>query len=207
LAAVELSVDRDWARFRTSFQYASGDSDPTDGTARGFDYILNDVNFTGGKNSFFNSQFIPFLNTTTGLTTPLSNIPSLRSSKIEGQANHVNPGVFIYNVGFDADITQKLKLITNLNFVQFHHTEPLELALFQPQIEKFFGIDYSSGFKYRPKLNDNIVIFFGASVFRPGAAYTSIFESNCNPNGPANCGSQTGNKTLFNLFTSIKFQY
>jgi hypothetical protein len=207
LAAVELSVDRDWARFRTSFQYASGDDKPTDGTARGFDYILDDNNFTGGKNSFFNSQFIPFLSTTTGLSTPNSNIPNLRSSKIEGQANHVNPGIMIYNVGFDADITQKLKLITNLNFIRFHHTQTLELGEFQPQIEKFLGIDYSSGFKYRPKLNDNIVILFGASIFRPGAAFTSIFESNCNPAGPANCGSQTGNKTLFNLFTSVKFQY
>jgi hypothetical protein len=207
LAAVELSVDRDWARFRTSFQYSSGDDDPTDGTARGFDHILNEVNFTGGKNSFFNSQLIPFLNTTTALTQPLTNIPSLRSSKIEGQANHVNPGSLIFNVGFDADMTQKLKLITNINFIRFHHTESLELAVFQPQIEKFLGIDFSSGFKYRPYLNDNIVFFFGASVFRPGAGFTSIYDNGCNPAGPAKCGSETGNKTLFNLFTTIKFQY
>jgi hypothetical protein len=207
LVAAELSVDRDWMRFRTSFFYASGDNNPTDGTARGFDSILDDNNFAGGKFSFLNSVGIGFLNTNTQLATPGTLLPNLRSSKIHGQANHVNPGLFLYNVGFDADITQKLRLITNVNFVNFAATQPLVLGDFQPEIEKSFGTDLSAGIKYRPYLNDNIIVFSGISVFRPGAAFTSIFESNCKPNGPLFCGIETGNKTLFNLFTTIKFTY
>jgi hypothetical protein len=207
LAAAELSVDRDWLRVRTTFLYSSGDDDPTDGSARGFDYILDDNNFAGGKFSFFNANNIPFTNTTTMLVSPLSLIPNLRSSKIEGQANHVNPGVFIYNFGIDADITQKLRVVTNMNFIRFHRTESLQLADFQPEIEKNLGIDYHAGIKYRPYLNENIVIFAGASLFRPGAAFTSIYESNCKPDGPVKCGLEQGNKTLFNLFATIKFQY
>jgi len=207
LAAAELSVDRDWLRFRTSFFYASGDDKPTDGTARGFDSILDDNNFAGGQFSFLNSVGIPFLNTTTQLSNPHSLLPDLRSSKIHGQANHVNPGLLLYNFGVDADVTQKLRIISNINFVSFSHTEPLVLGIFQPQIEKNLGIDLSTGIKYRPYLNDNIVIFSGVSLFRPGAAFTSIYESNCKPAGPLKCGTETGNKTLFNLFATIKFTY
>jgi hypothetical protein len=207
LAAAELSVDRDWARFRTTFFFSSGDDKPTDGTARGFDSILDDNNFAGGQFSFINSVGIPFLNTTTQLSNPHSLIPSLRSSKIHGQANHVNPGLFLYGFGGDADLTQKLRLIANINFVRFHHTEALELAIFQPQIEKFLGIDYHLGVKYRPILSDNIQIYTGISAFKPGAAFTSIYESNCKPNGPLKCGIETGNKVLFNLFATIKLQY
>src|SRR5262249_7384 len=41
MAAVELSQDRDWIRYRASFFWASGDKDPRDGTARGFDSIFD----------------------------------------------------------------------------------------------------------------------------------------------------------------------
>ena len=48
MAAVELSLDKDWIRYRTSFFYASGDKNPRDGTARGFDAIFDNPNFAGG---------------------------------------------------------------------------------------------------------------------------------------------------------------
>jgi hypothetical protein len=207
LAAAELSVDRDWLRVRATFFYSSGDGDPTDGDAHGFDSILDDNNFAGGKFSFFNSQEIRLTQTGTALVSPNSLIPHLRSSKIHGNANHVNPGLFLYSAGADLDLTQKLRLVTNINFLRFARTEALELVLFQPQIEKSLGIDYHVGFKYRPKLNDNIILFYGVSLFRTGAGFTSIYTSNCNPNGPVQCGTEQGNKTLFNLFATIKFTY
>lgn len=207
LIAAELSVDRDWKRFRTSFLYASGDDKPTDATARGFDHILDNNNFAGGDFSFFNQVGIPLLNTTTQISNPHSLIPDLRSSKIKGQASHVNPGVYLYNVGVDLDITQKLRVISNVNFIRFAATESLELALFQPKIEKYFGLDMSTGIKYRPILTENIVIFSGISAFKPGAGFTSIYESNCKPAGPLECGKETGNKTLFNLFATVKITY
>ncbi len=40
LAALELSYDRDWVRFRTSYFFNSGDSDPNDDRATGFDAIF-----------------------------------------------------------------------------------------------------------------------------------------------------------------------
>ncbi|MBL8195996.1 MAG: hypothetical protein JNM06_19550 [Blastocatellia bacterium] len=207
LVAVELSVDRDWKRFRTSFLYSSGDGNPTDGTARGFDYILDNNNFAGGQFSFLNQVGIPFLGTTTQLSTPNSLIPNLRSSKIAGQANHVNPGLYLYNVGADFDITQKLRVISNVNFLSFAAPQALEQALAQPFIEKNLGVDFSTGIKYRPILTENIVIFSGVSAFRPGAGFSSIFSQNCKPAGPLECGTETGNKTLFNIFATVRITY
>ena len=54
MAALELSYDRDWVRFRTSFFYASGDHNISgQGAATGFDSILDDPNFAGGKFSYW----------------------------------------------------------------------------------------------------------------------------------------------------------
>ena len=41
MAAVELSYDRDWARFRVSGMYQSGDGNANNGHATGFDGILD----------------------------------------------------------------------------------------------------------------------------------------------------------------------
>ena len=56
--SIELSYDQDWIRYRASFAYASGDHDPTDGNANGFDSIFDNPNFAGGGLNFFTRQAI-----------------------------------------------------------------------------------------------------------------------------------------------------
>ena len=64
MAALELSVDKDWVRYRASFFYASGDSSNrsgasrTDGTAHGFDTIVDDTHFAGSDFSFWDHEGI-----------------------------------------------------------------------------------------------------------------------------------------------------
>jgi hypothetical protein len=52
MAAAELSYDHDWMRYRVSTFYTSGDANPRDGRARGFDSIVDLSNFAGGIFSF-----------------------------------------------------------------------------------------------------------------------------------------------------------
>src|SRR3989440_10902131 len=125
MAAVEASVDHDYLRFRGSFFWAQGDKNPTDNKATGFDAIFDDPNFVGGQFSFWNRNGIRLTQTGVGLVQPNSILPSLRSSKIEGQANFVNPGIFIYNTGVDVEVTQRLKAVFNVNYLRFHRTESL----------------------------------------------------------------------------------
>jgi hypothetical protein len=204
MAAAELSMDYDYLRFRTSVFYSSGDANPTDDTARGFDSILDNTSFAGGKFSFWNSQGVRLTQTGVALVESRSLLPSLRSSKTQGQANFVNPGVTIYTAGLDADVTPKLRAFLNYNYIRFNRTEPLELLLFQPGIRHDVGHDLGVGFIYRPLLNENITLIGGVSGLRPGTGFTDIFSSNCNGT-PRGCGA--GAPTLWATFVTVKFVY
>ena len=197
-----MSRDRDWLRLKGSFFFASGDSKPFDSKARGFDAIVDIPEFAGGKFSFWNSQGIRLLGTGIGLKSGESLLPTLRSSKFEGQANFVNPGIFIYNVGAEAELTPKVRLILNANYLRFHHTEPLEGILFQPNIRNDLGWDYGGGFLWRPKLTENWVIQGGISSFMPGNGFDDIYTSNCSGQG---CGQKS--KLLFSSFVRVRFTY
>ncbi len=191
MAAVELSLDKDWLRYRLSFFYASGDKDPRDGTARGFDTIFDNPNFAGGVFSFWDSEGIRLTSTGVGLVSPDSLVPDLRTSKSEGQANFVNPGLFLYNAGVDIDITPKLRGFINLNMLRFAHTDPLELLLFQSNIHAGIGADSGIGFTYRPPLSENIVITAGVDTLVPFQGLRDI----------------STNRVLFTIFTNVRFKF
>jgi len=103
-------------------------------------------------------------------------LPDLRTSKEQGQANFVNPGLFLYNVGVDAEITPKLKAIFNVSYLQFADTQSLELLLHDDKIGREIGIDYSLGLQYRPFLNNNAIITVGAAALQPLKGFQDIFE-------------------------------
>lgn len=176
MAAVELSVDDDWQRFRISGFYASGDDNIADDVGKGFDAILDAPIFAGGSFSYWNSQRIGLQGV--GLVQKLSLLPTLRSSKIEGQANFVNPGLLLANVGYDADITPKLKAMFNVNYLRFVNTAVLVDFTNQNSIHKQIGLDYSLGIIYRPFLNNNAILTIGFSALSPMAGFRDLFESN-----------------------------
>jgi hypothetical protein len=191
MAAAEFSYDHNWIRYRVSGFYASGDANPRDGRARGFDSILDLPSFAGGLFSFWNREQIRLTGSGVSLTPPGSLLPSLRSNKEEGQANFVNPGIFLANVGADFDLTPKLRGFANLNYLRFDRTESLEYILLQSSIRHSIGTDYGLGVTYRPPLSENIVFTGGASALTPGDGFRDIF----------------GGHTLFSLFTSVRFTF
>ena len=191
MAAVELSLDKDWLRYRASFFYASGDKNPLNGTARGFDSIFDNPNFAGGFFSFWDREGMRLTSTGVALEDGGSLVPDLRTSKIEGQANFVNPGIFLYNAGVDADITPKLRAFLNLNLIRFADTQPLQLLLFQAPIHTGIGADSGIGLTYRPPLSENIVLTGGLNIFQPFQGFSEI----------------STNRTLFALFLNVRFRF
>jgi hypothetical protein len=175
MAAVELSLDHDWIRYRVSTFYSSGDANPRAGHANGFDSIVDLPNFAGGIFSFWNQQAIRLTGTGVALTQDGSLLPNMRSSKEEGQANFVNPGIFLVNAGADFDITPKLKGYANYNFLRFMRTEPIEYVLFQSAIHHTIGSDLGVGVQYRPPLSENLVLSGGASMLQPGQGFRDIY--------------------------------
>lgn len=174
MAAIELSYDRDWVRFRSSFFWASGDDDLTDEDAEGFDSILDNPNFAGGQFSYWQRQTIGLFGA--NLVNRMSLVPDLRSSKFQGQSNFVNPGLFLFNLGMDFEITPKLRMINNCNFLWFDHTQVLEQFVFQERVRRRIGTDLSCGVEYRPFLNNNVILVGGVSGLLPGNGFEDLYS-------------------------------
>ena len=173
MAAIELSVDRDWVRFRTSYFWASGDGNPNDSKATGFDSIFDNPNFAGGQFSYWQRQAIRLFGV--NLVQRESLLPDLRSSKTQGQSNFVNPGLQLLNAGMDFEITPKVKAVTNANLLWFDKTQTLERFVFQDNIHHQIGTDLSLGFEYRPLLSDNVIVVGGVSTLIPGRGFDDLF--------------------------------
>jgi len=188
MAALELSYDRDWLRPRLGFFYATGDRNPRDRDAHGFDSIYDSTSFAGGGFSFFNRLGIKLAGTGVSLVERGSLLPSLRSSKDEGQPNFVNPGLQLVTAGLDVDVTPRLKAIVTANSIRLDTTKPIEALLFQGNIHKHLGEDISLGLRYRPFLSNNAVVVGGVAAFIPGRGFEDIYE-----NG----------KTLYHVFTNV----
>jgi hypothetical protein len=174
--ALELSYSPDWLRFRTSYFYASGDSNVgfKSHVATGFDSIFDNPNFAGGQFSYWQRQQIKLFGVE--LVNRFSLIPDLRATKTEGQANFVNPGLQLINIGADADLTPKLRLVGNVNFLWFNQTESLRTLVFQQDISNRIGTDLSLGAEYRPRLNNNIVLLGGISGLIPGGGFRDLYD-------------------------------
>jgi hypothetical protein len=191
MAAAEVSIDRDWMRYKVSAFYASGDGNPRDGRATGFDTIVDDPLFAGGIFSFWDREELRLPGTGIALTPGDSLLPSMRTSKTEGQANFVNPGIFLANAGANFDLTPKLKSFLNVNYLRFERTAPIALLLFESPIHNTIGLDTSLGFQYRPPLSENISISGGAAALFPGQGFRDIFSGT----------------TQFSLFANVHFQF
>jgi hypothetical protein len=209
MAALELSYDRDWIRFKLSGFYASGDSDPTDDEARGFDSILDNPLFIGGPFSWYVHQGFNLAGTAVNLKQRDSLVPNLRTSKTEGQSNFVNPGVMIAGFGTDIDVTPKIKAFANVNYVWLAETKPIEHALQTNRVRNELGLDLSLGFKVRPLLTDNIILSAGVGFFLPGPAYRDIYRRNTDSVPGFGSQEEEGkvDKYLYNGFVTLTFLY
>lgn len=144
---------------------------------------------------------IPLTQTAVLLKSPGSLLPDLRN-RVEGQANHVNPGLMLAGIGLDLDLTPKLRAVVNANYIRFHKTGALERLLLQPGLRKGFGIDLGVGVLWRPLLNENMVIAAGLTGLLPGGAFENLFSRACSVPG---CAARE--PKLYNGFVQVKLTY
>ena len=176
-AAAELSRDFSWLRVRGNALIASGDKNPFDGKATGFDAILENPQFAGADTSFFIRQGVALIG---GGGVALSGrngvLPSLRSTKDQGQSNFVNPGLILVGLGADADITPEIRLLANVSKLNFVNTAVLGVLRNQQPPSKDLGVDISIGAQYRPFMTQNIVFNASAAAFLPGKGLKQLYE-------------------------------
>lgn len=179
-AALEASFDIDWVRLKAFGLYASGDDDPYDGKATGFDAIFENPNFAGADTAFWQRQAIPVI-FASGVVLSGRNalLPSLRTSKAQGQSNFVNPGLTLAGVGADIEILPGLRFSPNFTWLRFNHTQPLE-ALRNQQVRNEIGWDLSAAIVYRPLFIENIVFRAAGAVLIPGQGTRDLFDADSN---------------------------
>lgn len=208
MAALEASYDHNWIRYKASIFYASGDKNPTGHTGTGFDSIMDNPNFTGGPFSWYVHQGIGLAGTSVNLKQPDSLAPDLRPSKIEGEANFDNPGLFLAGVGTEIEVTPKIRNFLNLNYVRFMDTEPLQAALMDAKIANNFGWDLSTGFQYRPLLTDNVIFSIGFGVLLPMEGYKDIYQtSSVQVPGYSSVPAGHVDDFLYNVVAAVTFTY
>lgn len=174
--AVELSKDYDWIRPRLSVLYASGDGDPFDGTAEGFDAIFENPLFAGADTSFWIRQPVPLIGGgRVGLSGRNGVLNSLRSSKEFGQSNFSNPGTVLLGVGGDLDLSPTLRVSGNANELWFADSTTVEVARNQGAIDEHLGLDVSLALTWRPLAIQNIVFRLSAAALLPGKGYEQLY--------------------------------
>lgn len=181
-AAAELSRDFDWLRLRATCVLTTGDRDPFDGRSTGFDAIFENPQIAGADTSFWIRQAIPLIG---GGGVALSGrngvLPSLRSSKDQGQSNFVNPGLQLLGIGMDVDVTPQVRVLFNLSSIAFADTSVLQYLRNQGSIDRHLGTDLSVGVQYRPFTNQNLVLNASIATLEPGKAYKQLFDTGERP--------------------------
>jgi len=176
--AAEVSRDFDWLRVRGTALFASGDKNPFDGKETGFDAILENPQIAGADTSFWIRQAVPLIG---GGIVALSGrnavLPSLRSSKDQGQSNFTNPGLVLVGIGADVDVAPRWRAIANLNQLWFVNTSSLSVLRNQGDIDRTLGTDLSVAVQYRPLFTQNIVVNISAAALIPAKGFKQLYDT------------------------------
>lgn len=157
-AAAELSRDFDWIRVRASGLYASGDSNPFDKTAHGFDGLSQSALFAGADSSFFIHQQLPLVLSQINLKVRDSLFPDLRPSAAPGASNYENPGLRLVGLGADVDFSPAVRLSLDANHLWFDQTATLAAVLGRSLPGRDIGTDLSFDLFYRPLDSQNVIL-------------------------------------------------
>jgi hypothetical protein len=158
--------------------YASGDNDPLDNTAGGFDAISEDVNIWGSNGFVIDDRLS--LGVLGGRTLLRSNspFPSLRDS--DANSNFVNPGVIATNFGINSLPFEKLSLDANLTAFWWTETETLEAildALGTPnRLGSSLGVEYNMQANY--KLTDKLSLNTSGTLFKANEELMKVYGDN-----------------------------
>ena len=178
-AAAEPSIDIDYVRLKLSGLFQSGDGNPQGGHATGFDSIFENPQFAGSDASYFIRQSLPYIGGgIVGLNQPNGVLADLRSSKLEGQSNFINSGLFLAGFGTDTDILPELRMSTNVNYLRAAYTQPLEFLRHQANISNNLGYDLSVAFTYRPLDTQNIIFRVSGAALIPANGLKAIYQTN-----------------------------
>jgi len=174
--AIEASRDFDWVRVRATALFQSGDKNPFDGKATGFDAVLENPLIAGADTSYWIRQSIPLIGGGgTALSIRNGVLASLRTSREHGQSNFTNPGLHLFGIGADFDVRPQFRVVTNFNYLEFDNLSSLATLRNQRLTSTRIGYDLSAGIQYRPLFNQNIVVNASGAILFPAKGLRELY--------------------------------
>ncbi|UCD58837.1 MAG: hypothetical protein JSV16_06940 [Candidatus Hydrogenedentota bacterium] len=164
--------------------YGSGDDDPSDGHAEGFDSIYDNIN-VWGENGIIIDDRINLGRTT--LMRDNSGIPSVRD--FYEAANFINPGVLALNAGLVANWTEKFATDMNLMYFIWDETALLD-TLMGTDVGDGGGVE--ANFTSTYKFDDNLSVTAAAAVVFTDDDMKDIFGGDDNP---------------YNLYLNVRYAF
>jgi len=174
-AAAELSVDADKRRWRLSLLHASGDAEPHDRSATGFDGLTANPVFAGTDSSFFIHQQLALAGGAFDLKLRNGLLPTLNPADSGGQANFSNPGLDLVGGGLDWDVAPKWRLSFDANQLWFDKTGDLAALMMRP-VPRDFGAELAANAFWRPFTNQNVILRISNAVLMRGAGYRALYD-------------------------------
>jgi hypothetical protein len=174
-AADELSMDFDWRRVRLSMLHASGDGNPFDRRAQGFDTLTSGAIFAGSDSSFFFHQRLALAGGIFDLKSRDGLLPSLRAAGNSGDSNFSNPGLDLLGLGLDLALTPQLTVSLDANQLWFDKTGVLDALLNQPAIPRRLGAEATVDAIWRPFATQNVIFRLSGSQMVRGPGYRAVY--------------------------------
>jgi hypothetical protein len=173
-AAGELSVDFDRQRWRLSLLHASGDSNPHDRRATGFDGLTANPVFAGADSSFFIHQQLALGGAAFNLKSRNALLPTLNPASDGAQANFSNPGLSLVGLGLDWDPGPRLRLSFDANALRFDNTAALSALTLTP-VPNNFGTELAVNAFWRPFTNQNVIVRVSDAALVRGPGYRALY--------------------------------
>jgi hypothetical protein len=174
-AATELSVDSDNRRWRLSLLHASGDDNPHDRRATGFDGLTANPVFAGTDSSFFIHQQLALAGGAFSLKSRNALLPTLNPADSGGQDNFSNPGLDLVGLGMDLDVAPRWRISVDAN--QLWLDQPAVLAdLMMRPIPRNFGAELAMNAFWRPFANQNLIFRMSNALLKRGPGYRALYD-------------------------------
>lgn len=182
---LDLEYPFDFWKFRVGFVYASGESGKSAATSKtdtGFDAISDAVQLFGGPIDYWTGEDIKFGKG--DFVRANSLFPTLRGAN--AQANYVNPGLSMTNLGFDVTVTPRVFLSFNANWLYFNDTGSYPIGIGGGNTaltvinHNNAGVEENIFIRWKPflhQINDFVILDAGFGVLQPLPGLRDAFGS------------------------------
>ncbi len=158
--------------------YASGDNDPFDSEATGFDAISDHVDVWGSKGFMIDDRVS--LGALGGRTLMRHDSPYTSLRDTDANSNFVNPGAVALNIGLNTKPCEKLSVDTNFTYFWWKETDSLEAIMAALGIPDNLGstLGFEFNIEANYKFTDKFNINASGTIYKTNQEIRKVYGDN-----------------------------